>query len=737
MDFDRLMLGINALASSANTKSARQTIETLITVFRNLEQGTDPKFRHLNLTKGRVRDELWNSIPARQILLSGCWVHVESSNSLEFVGDDHTADLVLQMLLEHSIPEVSQHWGSSDSIFFFFLIGSHSSKFGRQLKPKDHEWTRENKVMDFSKTEREDALKKEAVDERNKEYEACLKDKALPILIRLKLSSYCRIFVIMDSVDRFQDFPMDISAWTCEHVEAWLKSVDLEQYSNAFGTIHKIDGRVLLMLTEDDLRLPPLQIEILGDAKRLWWHVAQLQNGRTAEVFFPANGAVGGIDGVIRGPRSTKILCHRSPWTNMVFPNSGKKRQRRRSHHSEEMSVTDSDVGSNEPLLRNPNGSATKPINVGSPQSVLGSPSHDRHLASNLQPEISKLFIACCYFLMSTWVTAVVMVVVHDRVPDMETHPPLPDIVLDNVPLMPWAFPMSEVCASLLSMISLLVLILHKHRFVIMRRFFALTGTIFLLRCVTMLITSLSVPGKHLSCKARDPSGDLMVKFWQAYEIWRGAGMSLQGVRSCGDYMFSGHTVALTLLNFFITEYTNRRMYFLHTMAWLLNMFGIFFILAAHEHYSIDVFIAFYISSRLFLYYHTLANNKTFKETRSSRTRVWFPMLSYFERNVDGAVPNEYEWPFSWQYWQSIILQVLPFIRMFQQWLRDTAKTAERVAKSKRDSVCTKLREVATNSKSSTYFRAGISDNDDDRSSHRSKTRRRTKKRGSNKINLS
>lgn len=87
---------------------------------------------------------------------------------------------------------------------------------------------------------------------------------------------------------------------------------------------------------------------------------------------------------------------------------------------------------------------------------------------------------------------------------------------------------------------------------------------------------------------------------------------------------------------------TPRNLYYLHTTTWLLNMFGIFFILAAHEHYSIDVFIAFYIASRLFLYYHTLANNQALMSHDSTRTRIWFPMFSYFESSVTGIVPNQY-----------------------------------------------------------------------------------------------
>lgn len=103
-------------------------------------------------------------------------------------------------------------------------------------------------------------------------------------------------------------------------------------------------------------------------------------------------------------------------------------------------------------------------------------------------------------------------------------------------------------------------------------------------------------------------------------------------------------TTGQTLLPSSYIPDTPRNWNLIHTISWVLNLFGIFFILAAHEHYSIDVFIAFYITTRLFLYYHTLANTRAYQHSR--RARIWFPMFSFFECNVNGPVPNQYHWPF-------------------------------------------------------------------------------------------
>jgi len=428
-----------------------------------------------------------------------------------------------------------------------------------------------------------------------------------------------------------------VMAWGKEEVRAWLARIGLQRYSETLCDVHNMDGPALLMLQESDLRQPPLQMVVLGDIKKLLFHLAELR------LDSPPLGSRALYCLAPKPSSSYSLASDSSPTRSQSLLQEAKQESLSTTTSDEEGDVTQSAAGDTSfPLARG------EKLNLlcKTCQTVLRSPKSSS--ATPFPAERWKTALALMYGMAVSWLTALVMTVVHDRVPDMAKYPPLPDIILDNVPHIPWAFEMTELTGMTLLLIWFIMIICHKHRWIIARRFFAIAGTIFLLRCVTMLITSLSVPGVHLDCKPR-PYGNWANRLRNAYIIWSGAGMSLQGVRTCGDYMFSGHTVSLTLLNFFITEYTSRRIYFLHTFTWLLNCFGVFFILAAHEHYSIDVFVAFYITSRLFLYYHTLVNNRAVSKYQESfdakRTWFYFPVFSFLEENVDGRIPNVFELP--------------------------------------------------------------------------------------------
>lgn len=41
----------------------------------------------------------------------------------------------------------------------------------------------------------------------------------------------------------------------------------------------------------------------------------------------------------------------------------------------------------------------------------------------------------------------------------------------------------------------------------------------------------------------------------------------------------------------------------------------------------------------------SLANNRLFLQRDTDRIRLWFPCFTYFEENVQTAIPNEYSLP--------------------------------------------------------------------------------------------
>ncbi|XP_014677317.1 PREDICTED: phosphatidylcholine:ceramide cholinephosphotransferase 1-like isoform X2 [Priapulus caudatus] len=186
-------------------------------------------------------------------------------------------------------------------------------------------------------------------------------------------------------------------------------------------------------------------------------------------------------------------------------------------------------------------------------------------------------------------------------------------------------------------------------RWIVMRRIAFIVAMLYAFRCITMFVTILPVPSEELKCSPKTGlSVNVVVR--RAIKLLSGFGLSVTGVHNlCGDYIYSGHTFILIMTYMFIREYTPRSFVILHWLTWLMCCVGVFCVLASHEHYTVDVVLAYYISTRLFWCYHTLAASRELKKQTPSNylTRnFWFPIFVWFERNVGGPLPKQYSWPF-------------------------------------------------------------------------------------------
>ena len=67
------------------------------------------------------------------------------------------------------------------------------------------------------------------------------------------------------------------------------------------------------------------------------------------------------------------------------------------------------------------------------------------------------------------------------------------------------------------------------------------------------------------------------------------------------------------ILHIFISSDSPRRFVLLHWVSFLTSLCGVVFLLLARGHYTIDVILAYYVTTRLWWSYHTLAHNNTLR----------------------------------------------------------------------------------------------------------------------------
>ena len=206
-------------------------------------------------------------------------------------------------------------------------------------------------------------------------------------------------------------------------VAEWLAENGLDSYSDLLCTQHKIDGHALLTLSEDDLKQPPIKMTVLGDIKRIMSKVHQL---RANDPDF--------VDSVM---------------------NNG----------IEVMKMIQKSQNFQSPTTRRDNSTMCSPYhNNRSQRPVYEMRVSQERESRSFDTELWKTFLSFVYVFTVFLLTAFVMVIVHDRVPDMQKYPPLPDIFLDNMPYVPWAFEACEVVGLTLCILWFGVLLFHKHR---------------------------------------------------------------------------------------------------------------------------------------------------------------------------------------------------------------------------------------------------------------------------------
>ncbi|ODM88770.1 Phosphatidylcholine:ceramide cholinephosphotransferase 2 [Orchesella cincta] len=289
-----------------------------------------------------------------------------------------------------------------------------------------------------------------------------------------------------------------------------------------------------------------------------------------------------------------------------------------------------------------------------SSEARIDMPPMSSFMTASFPKEKLKTVVAGALLVTAFMLTSVSIALTHQRLPDRTIYKPLPDIVLDNVPVQEWALSFSEILIMISLFVTITVGLLHKHRWIVFRRAFLILAILYLMRSVTMFVTVLPVSSYTYYCSPPANSSSALQTAQRALRLLSGFGLSINGEQVyCGDYIYSGHTVILVTAYLFIKEYSSHKFYLLHWTSFCGSLTGVIMVLISRGHYTIDVIAAYYITTTTFCIYHTLANNPSLKvKTGQSRinyfARIWcYPIFMYMEGNVGGPLPQKYSLPWS------------------------------------------------------------------------------------------
>jgi shingomyelin synthase len=242
--------------------------------------------------------------------------------------------------------------------------------------------------------------------------------------------------------------------------------------------------------------------------------------------------------------------------------------------------------------------------------------------------------------------TTVSLIITNENVPE---DPSLPDLVLDQVTYWGAGVIVSESLMAVAMIIAFTTIALHRHRSIILRRVFFLVGLMYYYRALTMCITVLPKPDQYWACPKQNSSLTMSDVWSKLTRVAGDGGISLGDKQQfCGDYIFSGHTMVLIMAYLIVKEYSPEEFSLLHWFSYCLFLSGVSSLLLGRGHYSIDVLLGYWVTTRTWAMYHTMANTSSLKvrsKHNTLQTLWWWRVFILLEGEVPGPVPQEYGLP--------------------------------------------------------------------------------------------
>ncbi len=93
-----------------------------------------------------------------------------------------------------------------------------------------------------------------------------------------------------------------------------------------------------------------------------------------------------------------------------------------------------------------------------------------------------------------------------------------------------------------------------------------------------------------------------------------------------------------------------KRWFLLHWLAFCTTLTGVICLLVGYGHYTIDVVIAYWVTTRVWWIYHTMANTPHLLTAEGSTGNYmlniwWMCIFKYFEGNVGRPLPKGFNFP--------------------------------------------------------------------------------------------